>query len=224
MTDSLASILSDGNRERLKAMALSQGQAKCDARALWTSNASIPPLYQAAVTSDFADGDVLLGRDRLGPNDLAQLAADGPMDVFISGSNGSGKSHLAAALAKAWNATWVDAEDINILVKSTYRRDSESSERSIVKEYRSAKVLVIDDVSAMHVTDKNLSTVLSIIGRRIVDMRPTIVTSCLGLSTIDTMDSNLASRLSGFTHLFAVYNGHKSGDRRVGKSKWKPHS
>jgi hypothetical protein len=182
----------------------------------------IPPAYQEAEIADFAPGEVKIFGDGFEPADLdpEHLVCEGPTSLLIQGANGSGKSHLAAAIAKRWGARWSSMIRILLRVRRSFKivnpGAGDKSEMAIIAEYAGVERLVIDDITAMSTTDFGLSTTLAILTERIDYQRPTIVTSFMKLDDLEKLDSSIASRLGGFVPLITQYHDHPSGDRRQG--------
>lgn len=121
-----------------------------------------------------------------------------PTSTRISGGNGVGKSHLAAALCLHWDGWWVSAPKLLVMIQSTFRRNSEVSTSEVLEEFASWSVLVIDDLCAGNPTEFTQSSILYLINERIERCKVTIVTLDRSLESIHNRDSSLASRLGSF--------------------------
>lgn len=183
----------------------------------------IPPAYAEAELGDFDRDEVLVfGENTMTPisdaGGLEKLVAEGPESLLVQGANGSGKSHLAAAIAKRWGARWCTMIKILLRVRRSFHiinpASGDKSELGIIEEFSAVPRLVIDDITAMNTTDFGLSTALAILSERIDQKLPTIVTSFMRLDDLEKKDSSIASRLGGFVPLMTKFNGHPSGDRR----------
>lgn len=172
---------------------------------------NIPAHYLGAMLADFSEADL---DPRCGAGWLLRQPVGKPRSVFITGPNGTGKSHLAAALVGEWGGRWKTAADIVLQVQSSWRRDAGESEEMIVRDLQRVRLLVLDDVTAIAKTERGVSTMLTILGGRIDRDLPTVVTAFQGLATIDRVDSSLASRLGGFEQAILV-----GRDRRMGGGK-----
>lgn len=179
----------------------------------------IPIRYRSAHKRDFAAD---------WPADIAKWVAMGD-GVFLSGSTGIGKTHFAAALVVETmegfiprenrravpDVRWSRCPDILAHIRSTYGdagKKGGETERDVIDGYRRAGLLVIDDLGAEKVTDWSVSALYAILAGRVDDMRPTIITSNLGLADIHKWEPRIASRLAAF---FAVRL--PKVDRRVAK-------
>lgn len=139
--------------------------------------------------------------------------------VFITGPNGVGKTHLAAALSKWWAAAglfqagkWIPCPYMLMELRSTFNnRAGQQTEMDIVTAYGQAPYLVLDDVGAEKVTDWTLSSLYVVLNTRIDRCLPTVVTSNLDLKDLDQLEPRIASRLAGFYPLTLT-----GRDRRMG--------
>lgn len=107
---------------------------------------------------------------------------DGLNSLFLHGSCGAGKTHLACAVANAL----IEAEkpvlmttfgDLVQEIKSTFLKGAKTSEKDIVEKYRKAPMLIIDDLGKEKPTEWSASILFSILNHRYSDIKPTIITS-----------------------------------------------
>ena len=101
--------------------------------------------------------------------------------LYIEGTNGTGKTHLAAAIALQ-----LIGEGIPVICKTSadmmadikHGFDSgEVTEYDVLKAYKEVDLLVVDDLGKEQCTDWSVSTLYSILNDRYEDMKPTIVTT-----------------------------------------------
>lgn len=101
--------------------------------------------------------------------------------LYIEGTNGTGKTHLAAAIALQLIEQGIPvicktSSDLLTDIKKTY--DSEgANEAEVLDIYKRVDLLVIDDLGKELCSDWSMSTLYSILNDRYEDMKPTIVTT-----------------------------------------------
>lgn len=112
-------------------------------------------------------------------NDFDQRYRAGATMVF-AGKPGTGKSHLAIAIgmhlmAAGRTAMYLNALDAIRLVRSTWRRDSERTESSVMDDLATVDLLVLDEVGAQYGTEGEQVIMFDIINRRYQDQMPMIL-------------------------------------------------
>lgn len=103
--------------------------------------------------------------------------------LVFSGLPGTGKSHLAAAIAlhliDNHSRRWVQyASCMGLIraVRETWRSDSDVSERRVLNKFgREIDLLMIDEVGVQYGTDSEQTILFEILDRRYAEMRPTIL-------------------------------------------------
>lgn len=101
--------------------------------------------------------------------------------LYIEGTNGTGKTHLAAAVAlqlidQGIPVVCKTAGDMLEDIKKAYDQ-GEASESDILKAYKTVDLLIVDDLGKEQCTDWSVSTIYSILNDRYEDMKPTIITT-----------------------------------------------
>lgn len=114
--------------------------------------------------------------------------------LYITGSYGVGKTHLATGIAR----TLIEAEylvickpSVSLLadIRATYDNDCSQSEYALLRDYLEADLLIIDDLGKELITDWSLSMLYTILNMRYEDKRPLIITT-------NYSDTQLIERLS----------------------------
>ena len=111
---------------------------------------------------------------------FAYYAAKGE-GLYIEGTNGTGKTHLAAAIALQLINEGVPvicktSSDMMADIKRGFD-SGEVTEYEVLKAYKEVDLLMIDDLGKEQCTDWSMSTLYSILNDRYEDMKPTIVTT-----------------------------------------------
>lgn len=98
--------------------------------------------------------------------------------LILSGKPGTGKSHLAAAVLQAHierDVLYATCLDLIRMVRETWRRDSEQSERQVLAYLGSLDLLAIDEMGVQYGTDGEQTILFDVLDARYREMRPTIL-------------------------------------------------
>ena len=130
-----------------------------------------------------------------------QAKGDG---LYIEGTNGTGKTHLAAAIALQLIHEGVPvicktSSDLLLDIKKSFDGDG-IRESDVLDIYKRVDLLIIDDLGKEQCSDWSMSTLYSILNDRYEDMKPTIVTT-------NYNQAALAAALRGQTPLQALVLG-----------------
>jgi DNA replication protein DnaC len=102
----------------------------------------------------------------------------GTFAVF-SGKPGTGKSHLAIAIAQAvmpmTTVLYTSAIDAVRTVRDTWRKDSDRTEIQVLDIFASVGLLILDEVGVQYGTEAEQVTLFDIIDKRYRDMMPTVL-------------------------------------------------
>lgn len=101
--------------------------------------------------------------------------------LYIEGPNGTGKTHLAAAITlqlikEGIPVVFKTSGDMLADIKDSFR-SSETNEGQVMQIYKDVDLLVIDDLGKEQCSDWSVSTLYSILNERYEDMKPTIITT-----------------------------------------------
>ena len=104
--------------------------------------------------------------------------------LYIEGTNGTGKTHLAAAIAlqlinEGIPVVCKTSSDLLLDIKKAYD-DEYTKESAVLDVYKSVDLLIIDDLGKEQCSDWSVSTLYSILNDRYEDMKPTIITTNYG--------------------------------------------
>lgn len=102
--------------------------------------------------------------------------------LYIEGTNGTGKTHLAAAISlqlmrECHTVIFRTYGDLLDEVKKSYDRDGGTTEYELSQLYRNCDLLVIDDLGKEQCTDWSVSFLYGVINDRYESMLPTIITT-----------------------------------------------
>jgi len=100
--------------------------------------------------------------------------------LVMAGLPGTGKTHLAAAACLALiGQHWVHyttCMGLIRMVRDTWRRDSERTERDVLKLLgETIDLLVIDEIGVQYGTDGEQTILFEVLDRRYAEMRPTLL-------------------------------------------------
>lgn len=114
-------------------------------------------------------------------NNFKKYSAQGK-GLYLEGPCGTGKTHLAIAIALAIINTGIPVickTSIDILsdIKRCYERNSEVTEEEVLEAYKTVDLLIIDDLGKEQVTEWSVPVLYSILNERYEALLPTIITT-----------------------------------------------
>lgn len=109
--------------------------------------------------------------------------------LYLEGPCGTGKTHLAIAIALAIINTGVPVickTSIDILgdIKRCYERNSKVTEEEVLEAYKTVDLLIIDDLGKEQVTEWSVPVLYSILNERYEALLPTIITTNYNTSAL----------------------------------------
>lgn len=113
---------------------------------------------------------------------------DRGLSLILCGKPGTGKTHLACAIAaekiaSSKTAIFMTAVGAVRYVRSTYRKDSEMTESQAIDDLCCADLLILDEVGVQHGTEHEKMILFDVINDRYSNCRGTIL-----LSNLDEQD------------------------------------
>lgn len=104
--------------------------------------------------------------------------------LILSGKPGTGKSHLASAVLQAHierDVLYATCLDLIRMVRETWRKDSEQSERQVLAYLGELDLLVIDEMGVQYGTEGEQTILFDVLDARYRDMQPTILLTNQGV-------------------------------------------
>lgn len=109
-------------------------------------------------------------------------------NIVMIGKPGTGKSHLCCGmileLYKTHRVSRIDLPDLIREIRSTWHKDSERSEESVLNYYGSRDLLILEEVGTGSGTDDERARIFQVINRRYEAMLPTVVVSNLDMESL----------------------------------------
>jgi len=102
--------------------------------------------------------------------------------LFISGTKGTGKTHLAVSIAnqlirKGTPVICMTMIDLLSRIKQTFRKAEGATEAEIMRIYEEVPLLIIDDIGTEQPTKWGITQIYAIINARYEGYMPTIITT-----------------------------------------------
>jgi DNA replication protein DnaC len=147
-------------------------------------------------------------------------AGAGSRGVFLIGTPGIGKTHLAASTLKVLKAhgksvAFYKVTDMLGYLRSCFRDASTITEEEAIEELASIDVLFLDDFGVERTTDYAIDALYRIIDRRYRRELPIFATSNLNFAELkDKFDARISSRLASMCRVIS----YKEADRRLKRS------
>jgi len=161
-------------------------------------------LHREQTFENFHDRDDLEAKERSSLRralDLAQRYAEHAQDwLLFTGDHGSGKTHLAAAIAnyrlvQGYAVLFITVPDLLDHLRATFSPSSPVSYDRRFEELRTAPLLVLDDLGTHSATTWAKEKLYQLFNYRYVTRLPTVITSSLTLDELKQQDPRLHSRL-----------------------------
>jgi len=147
------------------------------------ADARIPRRYQHCDFANFRDYSESLKRAKARAIKLAEAFPAADRGLFLEGSPGVGKTHLAVAVlrhvvaATSARALFYDTRDLLRVIRSTYDPVVRTTEVEVLRPVMQADLLVLDDLGAEKTTEWVEETLNLIVNTRYSERRITVFTS-----------------------------------------------
>ena len=108
---------------------------------------------------------------------------------IITGTKGTGKTHIAAAIAnsllnRGTAVICMTERDLLDRIRRTYSRYEQDDESAVLEVYKTVPLLIVDDIGKERPTEWTLATIYSVIDGRYERAMPTIVTTNYGATDL----------------------------------------
>jgi DNA replication protein DnaC len=111
---------------------------------------------------------------------VSRLSSSRGFLVALLGDRGRGKTQLAVSIIrhaceKGMSCRYVTTADVFLDIRSTYSRNSDVTERSVIERYANVGLLVLDDFHQRAETAAEQNSLAILLDKRYAARRPTIV-------------------------------------------------
>lgn len=121
--------------------------------------------------------------------------------LIFSGQPGTGKTHLAAAIAnaviaKGCSALFTTVSDALRSIKRAYDKDAGLSEADALNALVEPRLLILDEVGMAYDTDHSKTLIFDLMNKRYENLRPTIILTNLDAAALrDHLGDRVTDRL-----------------------------
>ena len=164
----------------------------------YLKKAGVPPKYLKCSFDNFR-----IKKENNHPFKLCREYATHPdCSLFLYGSYGTGKTHMAVSIARELllqgkEVIFISVPRLLFDIRKAFQEDAQT-EAEYVERYTSLEYLILDDFGAEKTTDWARQTLYYIIYERDNYLKPTVITSNLSLDEIaEKLDGRISSRLAG---------------------------
>ena len=188
-----------GQQEDAKAIADNEAQHAYKQKVDRFNRVGIPPRYRDRRFENYKAA----GKDQVTAKMHAMaylkllLEGNCSSSLVMTGLPGTGKTHLACAVANAYMRKGGEVVFITVAamirkIRETYRPDSELTEQQAINAFRDLDLLILDEVGIQKGDDKEINLLFEIINERYAYLKPTMLLSNL---TVEDMEQLLGSRV-----------------------------
>jgi DNA replication protein DnaC len=132
-----------------------------------------------------------------------EYVAEPEGNLFLYGAYGTGKTHLAVAIARELllqgkTLLFTSVPRLLFDIRKAFNRDADDTEAFYIDKYSTCPFLILDDFGQEKSTEYARQTLDYIIYERDNHLRPTVITSNFSLDEItEKMNGRISSRLAG---------------------------
>jgi DNA replication protein DnaC len=113
-----------------------------------------------------------------------QLPNKSGQNLALVGTMGAGKTHLACAIAQhglnqGLSVVYTTVNDLMLAVRDTYKKNSQHSERDVLKPFLNADLVILDEVGRNSGSASEQRTLFNLIDYRTSNMLPMVLVSNL---------------------------------------------
>ena len=185
---------------------------------------AIPPRFANCTfdtfTVELPEQQTALDACREYANDFRQMHDKG-VCMVLRGNIGTGKNHLACAIARrvsaqGYSSVLLTVSEIIQRIRATWDRLSPETETEIIERFADVNLLILDEVGRQYGSEAERITLFQVIDARYRAMRPTMVISNLLLTEInDYLGRAAYDRLRENGGIFVNFNWDESHRGRL---------
>lgn len=197
--DDALSIRHSAQVENAKVVAESEAEHSYKQKVARFNRVGIPPRYRDRRFENYratSKAQVTAKQHAMAYLELL-LAGKCSASLVMTGLPGTGKTHLACAVANAYMRRGGEVVFITVAamirrIRETYRSDSELTEQQAINAFRDLDLLILDEVGIQKGDDKEINLLFEIINERYAYLKPTMLLSNL---TVEDMEQLLGERV-----------------------------
>lgn len=139
----------------------------------------IQPLHQSCTVSNFeTDSQDKVDAKRFAFDYIKNFAENKGKGFIFSGTPGTGKNHLAAAICNALiksgkSCMIITVNELMQKLRNTYQKDSQTTEDQFIQSMIKHDLLVLDEIGLQRGTDAERLVINQIVDQRVCQIKPT---------------------------------------------------
>lgn len=170
--------------------------------ALLREHSGIPKRFAASSFDGFRVSHEGHGRALIAAKVFAAaVAAQEPGNLLMLGKVGTGKTHLATAIAlslieQGIPVRYATVRDLIREIRSTWQRGSRRMETEVIDEFGRVPLLILDEVGVQSGSENEMHLLFDVLDRRYGEMLPTVIVSNEDIAGIQaTLGERVVDRL-----------------------------